>query len=289
MRNLKLLLLFLLFILSCSTDSSKSLEHYRKAKMSLRNNDIKNASIEIDSAILLNADNLDFFITKANIFEEIDNYENAINIYQDLIEKKYKIDTVRYLLGNCYLSYGGFYYVRCEQHLANEQFDKAISQFDLVLNQNNLYYDAYVGKQKALHNISKYVDALSTLNSAIKLFPDSIELILNRGVEKLYLGDLIASIKDLEISIESTHLDSSNMTTALRFRGNLFLKQKQYRSAIDDYTKSLCFDSQNELSFHSRAQCYEQLGVVDSACSDYRKAADLGYVGLFQKIKDLCE
>jgi len=58
----------------------KTFEHYLKSKELFKNDDIKNASSEIDIAIALDSSNLDFQIIKSKIISETDNYEQAIKI-----------------------------------------------------------------------------------------------------------------------------------------------------------------------------------------------------------------
>jgi tetratricopeptide (TPR) repeat protein len=106
MKKTIIVTLVLLSIISCSSDKSKALEHYRNAKEFYYNDDIKNASSEIDIAIALDSTNPDFQITKADIIAETENYELAIEILKPLLIKNFKVDTVNHKIGLFYSDLG---------------------------------------------------------------------------------------------------------------------------------------------------------------------------------------
>lgn len=276
-------------IFSCSTDKKKAIEHYIKAKELYKNDDIKNASSEIDLAIKLDSSNLDFQIIKAKIITETDNYELAIKILKSLSSKNFKLDTVNFNIGSCYFSYGNHFSMKQnDEEKANNSYEKALNYYNNAININTQYFDAYVEKQKVLHNLYRYAEALVVLNTAINLFPDSTSLICNRGVEKMYLGDLTGAMTDLDKSIQSNKLDSLDFASAYRFRGNLFLKKGKPDQAINDLTNALKYNPKDEYALVTRAECYKEKGLKDKACEDYRKAADLGFVSIYETIKEYC-
>lgn len=289
MKNYIILTISAILFFSCSSDKKKAIKHYIKAKELYKVDDIKNASSEINLAITLDSSNLDFQITKAKIFAKTDNYEQAIKILKGLSRKNFKLDTVNYTIGSCYFSYGGYFSRKQnDQEKAKESYEKAINYYNNAINSNMQYFDAYVEKQKALHNLNRYDQALVVLNTAINLFPDSISLICNRGIEKMYLGDLIGAMTDLNKSIQSNKLDSLDFASAYRFRGNLYLKKGKTDEAIDDLTSALKYNPKDEYVLVIRAECYKEKGLKDKACEDYRKAAELGFVRIYEKIKEYC-
>ncbi|MES2773775.1 MAG: tetratricopeptide repeat protein [Bacteroidota bacterium] len=289
MKNFIVLNLCVLLIVSCSMDKNKAIEHNIKAKEFYINDDIKNASSEIEIAISLDSSNLDFQITKGKILTETDNYEQAIIILKGLLSRNFKVDTVNFNIGSCYFSYGNYFSTKQDdEDKAKEFYEKAATYYNYALNTNTQYFDAYVEKQKVLHNLDHNDEALIVLNTAITLFPDSILLICNRGVEKLYLGDLTGAMTDLNNSIQSNKLDSMDFASAYRFRGNLYLKKGNSDQAISDLTNALKLNPKDEFALVTRAECYKEKGLKDKACEDYRKAADLGFVSIYKTIKEYC-
>jgi tetratricopeptide (TPR) repeat protein len=266
-------------------DKKKAIEHFTKANELYEKDNIKNASSEIDLAIKLDSSNLDFQLTKAKIIAATDNFELALEILKEVSSKNFKLDTVNYLIGSFYLRYG---LDLVGDIKANDNYEKAKNFYNIAINSNMQYFDAYVGKSTALHNLERYDDALMVLNTAIKLFPDSISLISRMGTEKIYLGDLSGAMIDLNKSIQSKKLDSSSLAEAHRFRGNLYVEKGKLEEAINDYTNSIKYDGTSKLNYIARAECYKEKGLKDKACEDYRKAAELGLVFVYEIIKKYC-
>ncbi len=289
MKNCIVLTFIALLIFSCSTDKKKAIEHYLKAKELFKNDDIKNASSEIDIAITLDNYNLDFQIIKAKIVAKTDNYEQAIKILKGLSSRKFKLDTVNLMIGSCYFGYGSHFSMKQNyEDKANDYYEKALTYYNLAIDINIQYFDAYINKQKVLHNLDRFEEALVVLSTAINLFPDNMSLICNRGVEKMYLGDLTGAMTDLNQSIQSNKLDSVDFASAYRFRGDLYLKTGNAEEAINDLTNALKYNPKDEYALVGRAECYKEKGLKDKACEDYRKAADLGFVSIYKTIKDYC-
>ena len=78
------------------------------------------------------------------------------------------------------------------------------------------------------------------------------------------------------------------MASAYRFRGILHLKKGKPDEAINDLTDALEYNPKNEYALVTRAECYKQKGLKDKACEDYRKAADLGFLSIYETIKVYC-
>lgn len=276
-------------LLSCLTDKNKAIEHYIKAKELYKNDDIKNASSEIDLAIKLDSSNLDFQLIKAKIIMKTDNYDLAINILKILSSKNFKLDTVNFNIGSCYFGYGKYFSMKQnDKEKANNNYEEALNYYNNAININTQYFEAYIGKQKVLHNLGRYDEALLVLNTANNLFPDSTSIICYKGIEKIYLGDLSGALIDLNKAIQSKKLDSLNFAIAYRFRGNLYLKKGKHDDAINDLTVALKYNPKDEYVLINRANCYMEKGLKDKACEDYRKAADLGFVTIYETIKEYC-
>lgn len=289
MKQLIVFTFTIFFIASCTKDNNKAVEHFEKAKELLKKNDLKNASSEIEIAISTDSTNLDFQILKAKINEKTDNHEQAILILNKLLNRNYKLDTVNFIIGSCYFSYGNYFSMKQnDEEKGKDCYEKALAFYNQAINYNMEYFSAYNEKQKVLHNLDRYNEALIVLNTAINLYPDSMSLILGRGVEKLSLGDLVGAMLDLNKSIQCGKLDSIDMANAYRFRANLYREKENIDQAIIDLTDALKFDPENEYALVVRAECYREKGLKEKACEDYRKAADLGFISIYETIKEYC-
>ena len=289
MKNHFILAIATLLLFSCSSDKRNSLEHFSKAKELYKNNDINNASSEIELAIKLDSTNLDFQITKAKIISKTENFEMAIAILMDISNKKFKLDTVNFELGSCYFDYAKYFSMKQNSKEKEiDAYEKAITYYNNAINLNMLYFKAYDRKQKALHNLYRYDEALIVLNTAINLFPDSTSLICNRGIEKMEMGDLTGGVTDISTAIESNKLTIDDLATAFRFRGILLFRKGQFDQAIFDLNNSINYNPKDQYTYFNRAECYKAMGIKDKACEDYRKSADLGFMSAYPTIKEYC-
>lgn len=284
-----LAVLFFISANSCNNESKQAAKHYDGAKTYLQAGDLENALNEINKALSIENTNPQFLYLKAFILNASMDYSGSINILNKLVEQNYHLDTVYFHIGQNHFDIGSHYREKVgSEDLAKTSYEECIAYYSRALDINPMYYNAYIGKQRALHNIGKYEEALITLNTASNLFKDSLSLICYRGVEKLSLGDVNGALYDLTNSINSSKIDSADKSIAYRFRGNLLSQQKKYDDAIVDYTKALDLNPNNTLCYANRADCYYSLGLYDLACIDLRKAADLGFVNLYEEIKEIC-
>lgn len=290
MRFKILPILICIFFIGCNQSNEKAKENFINAKNHYDAEDYVSASIEIDKAISLDSTNYNFYVLSSDINRLLENEEKAIALLQKPLKANFKKDTINYKLGECYFSKAyNLSSKGTNKSEESENFNKAINYYTLSLNENIRFYDAYIEKYKALHNLGEYEDAIVVINKAYSVFPDSLNLILFRGVAKGVLGDTSEELKDLTEVIESKSLDSSNTAVAYRMRGLANIKKGAYKLAIKDLTNSIKFNDKNELTYENRADLYLKMKLTDSACADYRKAVDLGLVRLYDAISENCK
>lgn len=177
--------LLIIILMGCSSKEDNGIEHFIKANEFYKKNDYKSAIKAIDQAIKSDSINYDFYILKAKICQEEDNDDQSIEILNSVASKNFKLDTVNYLLGQAHFGKSGFYKTKKEDaEKENEYQKKAIIYYNKAIKINSNYFSAFCNKQKVLHNLELYDDALITLNRAILIFPESMELISSRGIKK---------------------------------------------------------------------------------------------------------
>lgn len=274
---------------SCTSDKNESIEHYMKSKILFQDNDFKNALYEIEIAIKNDSLSIDNKILHADILGAIGEYEKAIEILESVIIHNYKLDTVYYKLSYMYKE-TSLNYLNTNSDYGDWMYlERALTYANLAIKSNSQYYNAYVIKWTILHNSEKYEEALAHLNIAYKIFPDSVELISCRGIEKLQLGDLAGAIHDLDETIKVNKLSDSKMANNYRFRAQIHQKNGDIDKAISDLSESIKLDSTGSYYWRERANCYRLKGLKSQACYDYRKAADLGLIKIYEIIKSYCE
>ena len=88
-------------------------------------------------------------------------------------------------------------------------------------------------------------------------------------------------------------LDSSSTPKSYRYHiniGNMYLKQNEFSKAIVEYSQAVGIDQSIATTFVNRGIAYSKTGQNDRACSDWRKACDLGECNMIvlAKQRGLC-
>ena len=205
-------------LIACNTNYDKAKKHFIKAKQFYKTEDYANASLEIQKSISIDSSNYDYLIYSAKIKRQLEKNNEAI----DVLKRNYKRDTTSYEIAISYFAKSANLNNTGANILdKNKALRKAIKFYDNALNENIRYYNAYIEKYKALHNLHRYKEAIVHINQARSIFPDSIDLVLYRGIAKGTLGDAKEEMNDLNRVIGSRRLDSFNLSIAYRFRGRL--------------------------------------------------------------------
>jgi TolA-binding protein len=75
---------------------------------------------------------------------------------------------------------------------------------------------------------------------------------------------------------------------AHRWFGEIKFEERDLKGAIDSYTEAIKLDSTGYQAIESRGNCFKELGQKEKACADFRKAADLGDLRMYDVIKKYC-
>lgn len=280
-------LLASLILLSCNTKEAQ--EHYQKANYYYVKEDYAKAIGEIEIASSFDKSNNDYKILNAKILNANEKFDEAINIILPLLKEGYKLDTLNYLIGAFYFSKGYYFNKKDPTDINKLNSYKLANKFlDKSLKINSLYLDAYEAKAKTLHNMEDYKEALLTINKVIKLFPRNPRFMYLRGVEKYSLGDNVSALKDLDYSIDSKKLDSTQLCDAFRFKAEVLYETSSINEALQMISKAILANPKNYYGYLVRAEYYKEKGEKELACNDYRKAADLGVISVYKTIEEYC-
>lgn len=159
------------------------------------------------------------------------------------------------------------------------------------------YYEIATG----LYQNGKYEHAIRYYDSAISLNLRRLDYYLSRAEAKEMLGNIVAALVDYAAVIEIDHEDPYAINAYFK-RGLIYHRQKNYASAIEDFTyllnienfgetRTMIFkgEQQNEGGevkfagvttvdkmkgevFNARAQAYQMTGEKEKALADYEMA-----------------
>lgn len=139
--------------------------------------------------------------------------------------------------------------------------------------------------QAQIEVIGDYETAIRYLTRAIRLDPGYSDLYLLRGAALGKQGKMYAAAEDYSKVVQ---LDPVNIT-AHNERASAFMKLKKFKEAIPDYD----FLIQQKPSYYgyylNRGLCKWELGDKKGACTDYKKADQLGSRWAAKLIEDYCK
>jgi len=153
----------------------------------------------------------------------------------------------------------------------NQQPDKAISEYDLIINENPNNADAINNRGLAYNLIGNTEQAIKDFDRAIHLDPDGFDIFNSRGIAYHKIGELDKAIADFNRSIEI----NPNYINAYGNRGNVYFDMERYEEALHDYNQLIKIDPKDKLVYSRRGRTYYRLGDYKKAIEDYSKAIKL--------------
>lgn len=242
----------------------------------------------IITLMVLSCDNMneaDF--QEAKELQKLKKYEDSNEILTRLVEKKYKLDTVYFLLGQNYFS------IKNDEYNFDGSavdYSLSIEYYSKVIDENPNYFSAYINRIRSNHNQGRHKINLKQIKEAIEMFRDSTELILYRGTTKAKLGDYEGSDIDINSFLGYEDIDTSDIISAYRWLGLNHKEKLEFKEAVKDFTKAIQLDTVNTDSylFVNRGEAYQGLRDKKNACKDFRKAADLGVLFVLKDLRNYC-
>ena len=146
------------------------------------------------------------------------------------------------------------------ERLLNESIDQ---------NPDLPYSYAQLGYTK--YNRGDFKGALEEYNKALRIDPNEVEYLLNRGLAKHKLNDYAGAIADFTKAISL----KADFEKAWFNRGNVLTKLNRCEEAIEDYSLAIFYDPGYAAAYYNRALGKNKLGMNKEACEDLRMAASL--------------
>ena len=151
-----------------------------------------------------------------------------------------------------------------------------------------LYFDS--GNDK--HNAGYYYGAIADYNKTIEIDPNFANAYVSRCSAKSFLGMYKEALKDCEKALNLNKNDSSFyvdkealFTNLCGVKVNL---RKDYYGAISDCNKSILLNSKDSLPYRNRGIAKEEIGDMNGACNDWRRASEFGDKDAKEWFRDQC-
>jgi tetratricopeptide (TPR) repeat protein len=135
-----------------------------------------------------------------------------------------------------------------------------------------------IGGSEADYKIVKTLSnqkLISEATSRLKTNPKDVKLYLMRAIAYGQLGNSTKALADFDVALK---LEPQNSQIFVA-RGQFHLAVKNYAQVIADVNQSLRFDSKSSQAYFLRSQAYRQLGDINKANDDAKKAEEFSGSG----------
>lgn len=259
------------------------------------------AKEDINFCLAMNNDASVYYFEKAKIMYALNDYENSEIYALETLERDSKYKEAHLILGQIYLRipnyemamsrFDSVLYI--DQYMPDPYFYKgmifarvgdtlkAISSLQTAVEQNSDYFQAYLelANLYALNDSDDQLLALNYYNIALDLYPNSIEALLLKGTfcqgKGLYDEANMCYDKMLELEANNPvpfyHKAYVNM---LQYSDDQPRKSRDslLSATISLLDQAINIDPSYVEAYHNRGVCYEYLGDIPSAKTDYATA-----------------
>lgn len=165
--------------------ADKKEDYYiKKGIEKARKGDYQGAIEEFNQALRRNANSVEAYLNRANVFSIIGNQGAAISDYTQVL--RFNPGLIEAYIG------------RASAHSALRNPAAAISDYNQALQLNPNYVEAYIGRGGAHASRGDFPAAIADLNEALRINPNSAAAYYNRGSVYATQGDRAAAIRDLQ-------------------------------------------------------------------------------------------
>lgn len=249
--------------------------------------------------------NFDKLYTEGNISINQGKYDEAISIFEKLLNQNQSIENVLSSIGLCYYYKGdynlaidyytkslsknnllfGSYYGRASAYKMIAENDKAENDYKKIIEINPNFYLAYKNLGSIEFEKGNNEVALSYYEKAIKFAsPNKYDfLYLSKALVEKKMKKYEESNKDLYTVLT---LNPKHKMTYVDLGYN-YIELKDYNNAILNFSKYLEFDK-NPKYYIEKSFCEKELGMKKEACEDLNIAKNLGSSEVDEYIKKYC-
>jgi tetratricopeptide (TPR) repeat protein len=128
----------------------------------------------------------------------------------------------------------GAYYERGMKHKYNRRYDAAIEDFSAAIKLDPSWAWPYVARGHAHAKKGQLTQAFADQETALRIEPTATTYI-GRAIDLIEAGDYDRAIADIN---EALRLDPKHLH-AFIYRGDIFLKKREFTKAIEDYNRAL--------------------------------------------------
>lgn len=155
------------------------------------------------------------------------------------------------------------YLENAESYYEKEEYEKAVNEWNKILELNPDCEIDYFNKADAEYEIEKYSDSIDDYTKHLASNSDDAGAFNNRGLCKGKLKDYKDAIKDYNKAIK---LEPKN-PTFINNRADAYYWNDEYEKAVKDWNKVLKIDSKYPIYYFEKAYAENEIGLYEDAIS----------------------
>jgi tetratricopeptide (TPR) repeat protein len=275
-NSIKILLVLCILILSsCNffiSKEEKIKEFTKQGKIAFDKKDYNKADEMYSSIIKIDSLNGNAY---ANL-GFINFYSNKFIVAIKMFDQAIKINAIDEVY---------FYRGLSKQYL--HEYKDAICDYDTAISLDNSYAKAYHNRGLCYENLGEYNKAIYNCKTAIEL--NSSPAL--RAVAYTIIGASEDALGKYDSAFEyysQAIIAFPQYSEAYYQRASLYLSKNKPNEAILDCTKAIAYNKNNGLYYKGRGLAYWAASKTDSACLDFKKAAEFGTPGAENFARKVC-
>tara|TARA_B100000214_G_scaffold11438_1_gene8208 strand:- start:2 stop:1015 length:1014 start_codon:yes stop_codon:yes gene_type:complete len=226
----------------------------------------------LEKSINLNSNNVEAFALLGELMLAYYKYEDAIKLFNSSLKINYNQERVHMLMGYAFKEIG--------------VIDNAIDCFRNSLNVNPDFFEAHMQLGQIFHSLGDST-ALIYYNNALKLNANDEIVLYNKALffqEKQDWNNALETYAQLHI-VNPFHVNGHYNI------GFIHMELKLYDIATNNFSDAIYSNSEFYEAYYSRGICFETLGNIAQAESDYKRSIEINpdYLYAVEALKNLKE
>lgn len=290
-RHILILISAVWVVASCSAQS-----FLERGVAAFQQGDMQQAERWFDWAITADSSDATAWSNRAQVRRSRNNHRGALEDLMNLIEIAPSNGDAHFLLGLVSYKLGRFdvaldanseaiklgcsfgsqpYMNRAQTYLRLGQNQKAIADLDSVLTfKDNNEMQASLSRGQTHLRMNNTKLAIADFKKVVEIDPTNLQLTWDIGQLSYNLEEYADALSYYSKAIDKLDTPQAQM---LLVRGEVFEKLTQYEAAIQDYSRVIEMNPNLANAYYLRGQAKARMGSKEMACTDWKKAAELGH------------
>jgi tetratricopeptide (TPR) repeat protein len=251
-------------------NTKKASVYINRAKLFEENSNIDNAISDLTKALAYEPQNAKIKVIRGSLFYRKKEYIKAISDFDEVIKNKIEEKNIFQFRANSYFEIG--------------EYKKAIGDFNILYSKFRVRTaDLFLKRGISQKKVENYREAIKDFTKVIARDRKNFAAYYNCAEAYSKVGKDIQAIQYFNKALEI----NDKCSNAYLQRGIFYLSKKEYKIAIEDFSKSLKLEKTADAFFY-RGAAYYEISDLDKACNDLNKAIEHGSEKAKARKKKIC-